>query len=100
MPVSAGPGAGASAGAAAADAPAEEKPKEKTMFTVRLEKIDATAKAKIIKEVKTLMPNMNLVEAKKFVESCPQTLKENVPKEDAEKLKKTLEALGATVALE
>lgn len=70
------------------------------------------------------MPNMNLVEvspahyppgvgdssltallcpfpqAKKFVESCPQTLKENLPKEEADKLKKTLEALGATVSLE
>lgn len=117
MPAAAGPSA-APAAAAAAEAPAEEKPKEKTMFTVKLEKIDASAKAKIIKEVKTIMPNMNLVEvslwsssmdefgadifsqAKKFVESCPQTLKENVPKEDAEKLQKTLQGLGATVSLE
>lgn len=51
--------------AAAADdaAPAaEEKPKEKTIFTLKLEKIDASAKAKIIREVKGIMPNMNLVE--------------------------------------
>ncbi|KAJ9118227.1 hypothetical protein QFC22_004134 [Naganishia vaughanmartiniae] len=94
---SAGPAAGA---APAAEAPVEEKPKEKTIFTVKLEKFDATAKAKIIREVKAIMPNMNLVEAKKFVESVPQTLKENLPKDEAEKLKKTLEALGATVALE
>ncbi|WRT69189.1 ribosomal protein L7/L12 [Kwoniella shivajii] len=89
------------ASAASADSaePAEEKPKEKTIFTVKLEKFDATAKAKIIREVKAIMPNMNLVEAKKFVESVPQTIKENLPKEDAEKLKKTLEALGATVSL-
>jgi large subunit ribosomal protein L7/L12 len=105
----------------------QEKPKEKTIFTVKLEKFDAAAKAKIIREVKALMPNMNLVEvglyagdmrqsatsvrsankaatplpqAKKFVESCPQTLKENLPKDEAEKLKKTLEGLGATVSLE
>ena len=39
-------------------------------------------------------------QAKKFVESCPQTLKENLPKDEAEKLKKTLEGLGATVSLE
>lgn len=38
-------------------------------------------------------------QAKKFVESVPQVLKENLPKEDAEKLQKTLEALGATVSL-
>lgn len=39
-------------------------------------------------------------QAKKFVESVPKTVKENMPKDDAEKLKKTLEALGATVTLE
>lgn len=56
----AAPAAGA---AAAAEAPAEEEaPKEKTIFTLKLEKIDAAAKAKIIREVKALMPNMNLVE--------------------------------------
>lgn len=38
-------------------------------------------------------------QAKKFVESTPQVLKDNVPKEDAEKLKATLEALGASVSL-
>lgn len=38
-------------------------------------------------------------QAKKFVESTPQVLKDNVPKEDAEKLKATLEALGATISL-
>lgn len=38
-------------------------------------------------------------QAKKFVESVPQTLKENVPKEEAEKLMKTLQDLGATVTM-
>lgn len=48
---------------AATEAPAEEeKPKEKTIFTVKLEKIDAAQKAKVIREVKAMMPNMNLVE--------------------------------------
>ncbi|WVQ81075.1 ribosomal protein L7/L12 [Cryptococcus sp. DSM 104549] len=97
MPAAAAPAAAPTTAAAAE--PAEEKPKEKTIFTVKLEKFDAAAKAKIIREVKAMMPNMNLVEAKKFVESCPQTLKENVPKEDAEKLQKTLQDLGATVTL-
>lgn len=39
-------------------------------------------------------------QAKKFVESLPKVLKENLPKEEAEKLKKTFEALGAIVKLD
>ncbi|KAH9943024.1 ClpS-like protein [Epithele typhae] len=94
----------AAAAAAPAAAPAEEveveKPKEKTSFNVKLEAFDAAAKAKVIREVKAMVPNLTLIEAKKFVESLPQTLKENVSKEDAEKLKKTFMDLGATVTLE
>lgn len=41
----------------------------------------------------------SLRQAKKFVESVPQVLKENLPKEEAEKLQKTLTDLGATVSL-
>ena len=41
---------------------AEEKPKEKTIFTVKLDAIDPATKAKVIREVKVLMPNMTLVE--------------------------------------
>jgi len=97
MPV----GAAAPVAAAAVEdaAPVEEKPKEKTIFNVTLEKFDAAAKAKIIREIKTIMPSINLVEAKKFVESVPKVLKENLPKEEAEKLQKTFETLGATVTL-
>lgn len=63
-----------SAAPAAAAAPAEaeaaeEKPKEKTIFTVKLEKIDAATKAKVIREVKVLMPNMTLVEVSGDCES-------------------------------
>ncbi|KAF8528688.1 ribosomal protein L7/L12 C-terminal domain-containing protein [Gautieria morchelliformis] len=82
------------------EAPVEEKPKEKTIFSVKLESFEATAKPKIIREVKALIPNLNLIDAKKFVESVPKTVKENMPKEDAEKLKATLEGLGAKVTLE
>lgn len=46
------------------------------------------------------MPNMNLVEAKKFVENLPQTLKSNVPKDEVEKLQKALEAVGAAVEVQ
>ena len=52
----------AAAAPAAEEAAVEEKPKEKTMFTVKLDAIDAGQKAKIIREVKAMMPNMNLVE--------------------------------------
>ena len=44
--------------------------------------------------------NRNLVEAKKFVESTPQVLKEGLNKEDAEKLKAAIEAAGGVVELE
>ncbi|KAJ6539008.1 ribosomal protein L7/L12 C-terminal domain-containing protein [Mycena capillaripes] len=88
------------AAAAASDEPAEEKPKEKTIFNVQLESFDAGAKPKIIREVKALVPNLTLIDAKKFVESLPKVLKENLPKEEAEKLKKTFEALGAVVKLD
>ncbi|TIC58923.1 ClpS-like protein [Wallemia mellicola] len=93
----------AAAPAVAAESAAEaeeDKPKEKTIFSVKLESIDATAKAKVIREVKALNPTMNLVEAKKFVESAPQIIKEGLSKEDAEKLQKTLEAAGAKIVLE
>ena len=52
----------AAAAPAASEAPVEEKPKEKTIFVVKLEKIDPAQKAKVIREVKAMMPNMNLVE--------------------------------------
>ncbi|CDW98426.1 hypothetical protein [Sporisorium scitamineum] len=61
---------------------------------------DPTAKAKVIREVKAANSNMNLVEAKKFVESTPQVLKEGLNKDDAEKLKTAIEAAGGTVELE
>ncbi|KAI9138142.1 ribosomal protein L7/L12 C-terminal domain-containing protein [Paraphysoderma sedebokerense] len=93
--------AGGAAPAAAAEKPKEEeKPKEKAMVTVKLEKFDTASKAKVIREIKALISGMNLVEAKKFVEGAPKVIKENVPREDAEKMKKQLEAAGGTVAFE
>lgn len=95
------PAAGAAAPVAAA--PAEEEVKEvveeQTIFAVKLESFDAKAKPKIIKEVKSLL-GLSLVESKKFVESAPKVLKDNVAKEDADKIKATLEGLGAKVVLE
>ncbi|KAG0046884.1 hypothetical protein BGZ83_007959 [Gryganskiella cystojenkinii] len=96
MPV----GGAAPAQAAAAAPVEEEKVAEKTEFAVKLEKFDAAAKAKLIREIKNIIPGINLVEAKKFVEGAPKVVKEGLNKADAEKLQKTLQDLGATVSLE
>lgn len=89
--------------AAAPAAPVEEEVKEvveeKTIFSIKLESFDAKSKPKIIKEVKGLL-GLSLVESKKFVEAAPKTLKDNVAKEDADKIKATLEGLGAKITLE
>ncbi|KAK7470995.1 54S ribosomal protein L12, mitochondrial [Stygiomarasmius scandens] len=90
----------AAAAAPAADEPAAEKPQEKTVFNVKLESFDAGSKPKVIREVKALVPNLTLIDAKKLVESLPQVLKENLPKEEAEKMQKAFEALGAVIKLE
>ncbi|KAK9366425.1 ribosomal protein L7/L12 C-terminal domain-containing protein [Lipomyces kononenkoae] len=89
----------AAAAAAAAAEPEPEPEQEKTMFNVKLESFEASAKPKIIKEIKSLL-GLNLVESKKFVESAPKILRDNVTKEDAEKIKATLEGLGAKIVLE
>ncbi|KAI5965308.1 MNP1 [Candida pseudojiufengensis] len=77
----------------------KEPVEEKTIFLIKLESFDPKSKPKIIKEVKSLL-GLSLVESKKFVESAPKILKENVAKEDADKIKSTLEGLGAKVSLE
>lgn len=96
--------AAGAAGPAAAAAPAEEEEaapaaQEKTLFNLKLEKFDAGAKPKIIKEIKAML-GLSLVDSKKFVESCPKMMKEGVPKEEAEKIVETLKALGATAVME
>ncbi|KAI8916191.1 ribosomal protein L7/L12 C-terminal domain-containing protein [Gorgonomyces haynaldii] len=90
----------ASAPQAQAAAAEAEPVKEQTAFKVTLAKFDAAQKAKVIKEIKALLPGANLVEAKKFVEGAPKTIKEGATKEEAEKIKKLLESVGATVTLE
>jgi large subunit ribosomal protein L7/L12 len=53
----------------------------------------------VIKEVRGVVPGLGLAEAKKLVESAPQTLKEGVKKEEAEEIKKKMEAAGAKVTI-
>ena len=81
------------AGAAAATAPVEEK----TTFDVVLSEIGGN-KIGVIKEVRAAT-NLGLKEAKDLVEAAPKTVKEGATKEEAEDLKKKLEAAGAKVTL-
>ncbi|XP_009298024.1 large ribosomal subunit protein bL12m isoform X1 [Danio rerio] len=74
--------------------------KEKTHFTIKLTEFKAADKVKLIKEVKNCMEGINLVQAKKLVESLPQEIRTNISKDEAEKLKSALEAAGGTVVLE
>jgi len=91
----AAPVAAAAAGGGGAAAPAAE---EKTEFDVILTEAGAN-KIGVIKEVRGVVPGLGLAEAKKLVESAPQTLKEGVKKEEAEEIKKKMEAAGAKVTI-
>jgi len=85
------------AGPAAAAAPAE-KPAEQTEFTVILDSFDAAKKIQVIKVVREIA-GLGLAEAKAFVEGAPKPVKENIPKADAEKIKKQLEDNGAKAVI-
>ena len=71
-----------------------------TSFTVKLEKFDASKKVPIIKEIKNIVEGMNLVQAKKFVESAPAVVKADISKEEADKIKEALTALGGECTIE
>ena len=93
--------AGASpAGAGDAAAGAEEAAAAvKTAFDVKIEKYEAAAKIKIIKEVRAVT-DLGLKEAKELVEKAPVVVRAGLPKEVAEALAAKLKAAGAAVALE
>ena len=87
------PMAAAGGGAAAAAAPVEEK----TEFTVTLDSA-GDKKINVIKAVREVT-SLGLKEAKDLVEGAPQTIKEGVTKEEAEKIKKAFEDAGAKVTV-
>ncbi|XP_012261754.2 39S ribosomal protein L12, mitochondrial [Athalia rosae] len=80
------------------DAPAAKK--VQTSFTVKLMQFDEKQKVALIKECKSQLEGMNLVQAKKFVESAPAVVKADIPKEEAEKLKEALTKVGAVIEIE
>merc|ERR1719481_2213103 len=71
-----------------------------TSFTVKLTKFDPSKKVAIIKEIKNLVEGMNLVQAKKFVESAPAVVKADIAKDEAEKVKEALLAVGGECEIE
>jgi large subunit ribosomal protein L7/L12 len=92
--VSAAAAVAVAAGPAAAAAPAAE---EKTEFTVVLAAV-GEKKIEVIKEVRALT-GLGLKEAKDLVEGAPKPVKEGVNKDEAAKIKATLEKVGAKVEL-
>ena len=88
--VMAAPGAASGGGEAASE--------EKTEFDVVLESFDASAKIKVLKEVRNAT-GLGLGDAKAMVEAAPKTIKEGIAKEEAEALKKAIEDVGGKVTL-
>ena len=84
---------GGGAGAGAAAAPAEEK----TEFTVVLTDVGAN-KINVIKAVREVV-SLGLKEAKELVEGAPKPIKEGIPKDEAESIKKKFEDVGAKVEI-
>ncbi len=89
----AGPAAAGPSGGAAA-APAEEK----STFEVVLTEMGSN-KIAVIKEVRGAVPGLGLAEAKALVEGAPKTIKEGVTKQEADEMKKKIEAAGAKVEI-
>jgi large subunit ribosomal protein L7/L12 len=84
--------------APAAAAPAEAAVEEKTEFTALLQDIGAN-KVNVIKAVREVT-TLGLREAKELVEAAPKAVKEAITREEADDIKKKLEAAGAKVAVE
>jgi len=88
----------AAPGAAAGGAAAGEAAEEQTEFEVVLESFDASAKIKVLKEVRNAT-GLGLGDAKAMVEAAPKTIKEGASKDEAEALKKSIEDAGGKVSL-
>ncbi|MDR0744413.1 MAG: 50S ribosomal protein L7/L12 [Holosporales bacterium] len=92
--VSAAAAVAVAAGPVAAGAVAEEQ----TEFDVELTESGGN-KIAVIKEVRSILPDLGLKEAKELVESAPKVVKGGISKDEAEKIKKQLETAGAKVTI-
>ncbi|MCS7264341.1 MAG: 50S ribosomal protein L7/L12 [Armatimonadetes bacterium] len=95
----AAPVAVAAAPAAAPAAEATTAVEEKTEFKVIL-KSAGDQKLQVIKTVREVVPGLGLKEAKDLVEGAPSVLREGISKDEAQKIKEKLEAVGATVEID
>ena len=86
------------AAAVAGPAAVVEAVEEQTEFTVMLT-AGGDKKINVIKEVRSVRPDLGLKEAKDLVEGAPQPVKENISKQEAEEIKKKLEEAGASVTV-
>jgi large subunit ribosomal protein L7/L12 len=86
------------AAGAPAGGPAAPPVEEKTAFDVVLKEAGGN-KIAVIKEVRAAVAGLGLAEAKALVESAPKALKEGITKEEAEEIKKKIEAVGAKVEI-
>ncbi|XP_052773508.1 39S ribosomal protein L12, mitochondrial-like [Mya arenaria] len=92
---------GAGSGFAAGKQEEEEEAEPvKMSYTVKLDSFTPEKKVALIKEIKTLMPGTNLVQAKKIVESAPVALKTDLTKDEADQLVKALEAVGGKATVD
>lgn len=96
IPVAAAP-VGQPAAPTAAPVEKQEEQKSKTYNVVL--KDAGPNKLQIIKEIRAILPNLNIKEAKDFVESLPKVVKEGVAEVEAKELKERLEKVGAKVEL-
>ena len=88
----------AAAAAPAAGGGAAPAAEEKAAFDVILKEMGAN-KIGVIKEIRSAVPGLGLAEAKALVESAPKPIKEGVTKQEAEEIKKKVEAAGAKVEI-
>ncbi len=93
-PTAVGVAASPVAGGAPVSAPAEEK----STFDIILKEMGSN-KIAVIKEVRGAVPGLGLADAKALVEGAPKTIKEGVTKEEADEIKKKIEAAGAKVEI-
>jgi large subunit ribosomal protein L7/L12 len=97
-PAAGGGGVMVAAAGGGGAAPAE-KPAAQTEFTVVLDSFDAAKKIGLIKAVREVLSGLGLKEAKDLVEGAPKPIKENIPKDEADAIKKKLEEAGGKVTV-
>jgi len=92
-------GGGGEAGASGEEGEASAAAEEKSTVDLKLVGFDAKAKIKVIKEVRAILPELGLKEAKELVEGAPKVIQRSIKPEQAKELQERLQAVGAEVEL-